>query len=239
MISVCMATYNGEEWVAQQLRSVLSDIGAADEIVVVDDASDDATVARIEELNDPRISIWRNSTNMGHVASFERALSLSSREFILLADQDDIWVTGRALSMVAALKTHEVVASNYALLDEDEELPPPSLRLTEGGHWFRLMNILGIFLGRRPYYGCAMGMRRSAMRLVLPFPPGTEAHDLWIALVANVHGRMRHMEETTVLRRIHLGNLTPARRRGWLPVLRTRGILVFQVVVAMARKLRS
>jgi len=47
MLSVCMATYNGAQTVARQLNSILPQLGAQDEVVIVDDRSTDDTVAVI------------------------------------------------------------------------------------------------------------------------------------------------------------------------------------------------
>ncbi len=46
IISVCMATYNGAAYVEQQLRSILCQLGAADEVILVDDCSSDSTISR-------------------------------------------------------------------------------------------------------------------------------------------------------------------------------------------------
>lgn len=57
MISVCIATYNGEKFIKQQLTSILEQLAPADEIIVSDDNSKDNTRNIIEELNDGRIKI--------------------------------------------------------------------------------------------------------------------------------------------------------------------------------------
>ena len=59
-ISVAMATYNGEKYIRRQLMSILNQSMVVDEIIVVDDNSDDRTIEIIEELNCPRIYIFKN-----------------------------------------------------------------------------------------------------------------------------------------------------------------------------------
>ena len=241
MISVCVATYNGEKWVKEQMLSILSQLRLGDEVIVVDDCSTDSTVAILEGLNDSRVKIYLNQANAGHVATFERALGLSSGDWILLADQDDVWTPGRVELFLSSLKESPVVASNLRLMQSEGErgVQGEEFRLPPAGGWFHLRNVCGIFLGRRAYFGCAMGMRRSALRFLLPFPARTEAHDLWIALAANVRGEMHHLEAPTVLRRIHGKNLTPRTRRSWRPVLRTRSIFVWQGIVTLFRAMNE
>lgn len=81
-ISVAMATYNGEKYIRQQLMSILNQSQVVDEIIVVDDNSDDRTIEIIEELNCPRIYIFKNDKNFGYIENFYRAISLTHGEFV-------------------------------------------------------------------------------------------------------------------------------------------------------------
>lgn len=230
-ISVCLATYKGAPWVAEQLRSILDQLGPEDEVVVVDDASPDDTVDRVRALADPRIRLIAREHNLGYVRTFEQALTEARGDLLLLADQDDVWVPGRVAAMTSALAGADVVASNLATLDGPDRIRGPygqadwHLRSGSSGH--RLRNVLGVLAGNMPYYGCAMGLRRSALDTVLPFPALlTESHDLWIALYGNLNGRMRHLGMRTVRRRFHDDNASPDRPRGPLMVLRSRWMLI-------------
>ena len=57
MISVCIATYNGARYIAEQLASILKQLSAEDEVVVSDDGSTDGTIDIVRSLNDHRIRI--------------------------------------------------------------------------------------------------------------------------------------------------------------------------------------
>jgi glycosyltransferase involved in cell wall biosynthesis len=228
-----MATYNGAEHVESQVRSVLDQLDPEDALVIVDDASTDDTVAVLEAIADDRIHLVCNIKNGGHVAAFERALSLADGEYVFLADQDDIWPPGRIARMSAALD-----ASHFVAGSQDTELlgggrPSVSLEPSMGGHTWR--NILGLFLGRRAYFGCAMGMRREFLEIALPFPRSVEAHDHWLAIAANAAGPFEHFEEAVVHRRLHGSNLTPLRRRDLRSVARTRWLMLLQTIEAKRR----
>lgn len=94
-MSVCMATFDGEAWVGEQLRSILEQLGPEDEVGVIDDASADATLAAGQGFGDPRVRVIRNPVNRGLVSTFERALENAQGDIGFLSDQDDVWAPGR------------------------------------------------------------------------------------------------------------------------------------------------
>lgn len=57
-ISVCMATYNGEKYIKEQLGSILCQLGDNDEVVISDDKSTDNTKLIIESFNDRRVRVF-------------------------------------------------------------------------------------------------------------------------------------------------------------------------------------
>ena len=124
-VSVAMATYNGSAHVAEQLTSILEQLGPHDEVVVVDDASTDDTRAVLAAFDDPRLRVLESPVNRGYVRAFERALGEARGEVVLLADQDDVWLPGRRDAMVAALRDHQVVATNLTTLGGPATLRGP------------------------------------------------------------------------------------------------------------------
>lgn len=94
MISIAMATYNGEKYLREQLDSILAQTVQDFELVVCDDCSTDSTVRILEEYveKDARIKIFCNEQNLGFVKNFEKAISLCQGECIALSDQDDVWL---------------------------------------------------------------------------------------------------------------------------------------------------
>jgi glycosyltransferase involved in cell wall biosynthesis len=232
--SVCMATYNGEAFVAEQVDSVLAQLGEADELVVVDDASTDDTARLLAAYDDPRVRLVANETNQGYVRTFERALTLARGDRLFLADQDDVWVPGRLDTMLDALERSAVVSTSVAVLGEP--LDPPRFRLRARDSRRHLANLFAVMVGYRPYTGCAMAFRRDIFDSVVPVPPFVhESHDLWIAMVANTHRENLHLEEASVMRRLHGGNQTPL---GWrsLPVILRARVMKARALAVAARR---
>lgn len=236
-VSVCMATYNGQEYVAEQIRSILAQLSPGDELIVVDDASKDATLDVVRRLGDPRIVLLPNKENMGYVASFERAIAASRGVYIMLSDQDDVWLPGRVESLVDALQTKDFAASNFTVFGGPaNRYHNVQLKESDSRRW--VANLVTTWIGIRPYYGCTMAFKAAAKELILPFPEFlTETHDQWIAIVGNLNQQMVHVTAPTVARRLHDENTTPKTRRPVAVILRARIMLLRAFFVALRRKL--
>ncbi|QCO99143.1 glycosyltransferase [Arthrobacter sp. 24S4-2] len=234
--SVCLASYRGGRYIKEQLESILTQLGPDDELVIVDDASPDNTVEQIRTFQDGRIRLIEAAVNQGYVRSFEQAALAAKGEYILLADQDDVWVPGRLELMIGALQASRVVATNFDVLGGG---PRPNIpRLRDKDSRRHAANILGILVGYRAYYGCGMGFRRDMLPVFTPVPRYLdESHDLWLAICGNLAGSMRHLDESTLMRRIHDDNATPRSWRSLSVILRAR-IMLLRCIAQAWRRLR-
>jgi glycosyltransferase involved in cell wall biosynthesis len=236
-VSVCLAAYKGSLFIEEQIDSILRDLGPNDELVVVDDASPDDTAAIVKGIADPRIRFVGASANKGYVRTFEQAVELSRGEFIMLSDQDDVWIPGRVELMLAALADHKIVAGNFDVLGGGPRPWIPRLRSSDSGR--HLANLFAILIGYRAYYGCAMGIRRDALRYFVPIPGYVnESHDLWLGICGNVARSIRHLDESTVLRRLHEDNQTPAGWRSLSRIVKAR-VMILRLMFEATRRVRQ
>jgi len=234
-----MAAYNGARYLREQVQSILAQLGPGDELVVVDDASTDETLALLLSFDDRRIHVHRNTQNLGHVQSFARALSLARHDLLLMSDQDDVWLPERATLMRSALAHPNawVVSTNSRYIDGEGNrinFDAEGVSASRSTHHFA--NICSIFTGRRRYYGCAMGLRREILPIVLPIPDFVESHDLWIALASNLARANLHLDSETLSRRVHGSNASivtrPLRQKLWSRVifLRSLALLLYRLM---------
>lgn len=101
-ISVALCTYNGEKYIAEQIRSIVSQTKSVHEIIISDDGSTDSTIAIINKLqeNYPYIKLYKNTKTLNIVKNFEKAINLCSGDLIFLSDQDDIWFSDKVSKLV-------------------------------------------------------------------------------------------------------------------------------------------
>lgn len=201
MISVCIATYNGARYINTQVLSILSQLGAKDELVVSDDGSKDDTIRILESLNDERIRIFYNQGQHGVVPNFENALKHSSGDIIFFSDQDDIWDEKKVERCVEALNDVDLVIHNSKVFyEEGNHLNEDffKLRNSGSGYW---KNII-----KNSFVGCCMAFRKEVKEYVLPFPKHILWHDMWIGLMVEKYGETKFIDDQLLYYRRHGDN---------------------------------
>ena len=206
MISVCIATHNGEKYIKQQLDSILCQLGDYDEVIISDDGSTDGTIFVIESLHDNRIVILNYKqqyvSKYPHeyvCRNFQNALMHAKGDYIFLSDQDDIWMPNKVEVCMKDLENCDCVLHDFMHIDETCAIVKP---LHYAGS-FRPNNYL---LRHGIHYGCAMAFRRNVLDYALPFPKHLMLHDHWIGILSEIFGRFYFEEQPLIKYRVHRQN---------------------------------
>ncbi len=217
-VSVALATYNGAAFVEEQLRSILSQSRAPDQLVVADDGSSDDTLTIVRavagEYPGTRLVVLEpGPASLGVAGNFTRAIKAADGDLVALSDQDDRWHPGRLEALVARF------ASDPRLLfvHHDAELvdgvgAPLGQRLLD---WLRASDeerrelvagrSFGVYIRRNLATGATVAFRRSLAGEALPIGEGW-IHDEWLAAIGAALGGARLDERALVDYRQHGGN---------------------------------
>lgn len=243
VISVCMAAYNGERYIEPQLASILPQLGAGDEVVVVDDCSTDGTVSKVRQVQadwgsreaGPRIILIQHRTNCGLVSTFEDAVRSASGDVLFFSDDDDLWAPEKVKRVAAVFEQQpdvQMVSTGLTLIDEFGQpwTEPDFLRHRSFDTGF-FANLL-----HNRFQGSTMAIRSSLLREVLPFPAGRLFfHDLWIGLRSIVAGcKITYIDEPLLLYRRHRGN--HSRTLGRLDQVRRRWQVLVDLLLRSLRR---
>ncbi|HEY6142136.1 MAG TPA: glycosyltransferase family 2 protein [Flavobacterium sp.] len=198
-ISVCIATYNGEKYLEEQLDSILSQLGDDDEVIISDDGSNDNTLQIIDGYNDPRILFFKNKSKKGVNHNFENALKNARGSIIFLADQDDIWLPNKVQVCVNELLESDIVVSNCIVVDVAGLVIHPSyFEAANSGKGF-LKNIY-----KSSYLGCCLAFRRDVLIKVLPIPTNLMLfHDWWFGFIAECCFKVKFIDTPCMYYRRH------------------------------------
>lgn len=199
MVSVCIATYNGEKYLKEQIDSILIQLEGEDELIISDDNSTDSTLQILKEYDDARIKIIEANQFNSPIYNFENAIKYSKGNIIILSDQDDIWYPYKVDKIKTFLKKYLLVFSNATIVDE---FCHGSMLL------YQKTNNTGFLknLVRNHFVGAAMAFRKELLPVILPFPRKIPMHDQWIGLLAEIYGKTYYISEPLIYYRRHASN---------------------------------
>jgi len=215
MISVAMTTYNAEKYLSNQLDSILAQTRQIDELVICDDASNDATVSILNKyfLKSPFIvKIIINEKNIGYVQNFERTMNLCSGNIIVMCDHDDIWMPDKILTLEKLFIDNPDcgMAFTDAVLVDEFGVPFQSSLWRSFFFTKKLQKQIkkgrggDIILVRNFVTGATAAVAKSFFKEALPFPV-TCPHDRWLATIAAIKNRLYFSNKPTIMYRKHSG----------------------------------
>lgn len=208
-ISICIATYNGERYIREQVESILHQLDCEAEIVIVDDASTDGTIRILENFSDSRICIIRHNQNLGVLRTFERALGEATGEVLFLCDQDDVWQPEKVEKVIRIFDADPsvtLVLTNGEMVDSSGHSLGKALHDTGRIPLGLIANLI-----KNRYQGSVMAFRREVLEAALPFPRDIPMHDAWIGLVNSIVGRAQYNPAELIKYRQHDRSLTKRR----------------------------
>lgn len=170
MISVVMATYNGEKYIIEQLDSIREQSLSPDEVIICDDRSSDDTINIVSQYIDKySLRNWHfyiNEENLGYGNNFHQAVNKASGDFIFFSDQDDIWALDKIEKMNSIMINNEdcvLLCTDYEPYASDGDAPTPPKQIID-----RMPNdksLVKISMTKKSIYigalGCCMCVRKS------------------------------------------------------------------------------
>ena len=199
MISVCIATYNGERFIREQIDSILRQLSSDDEIIVSDDGSTDDTISIINSIDHKRIRIIEGPRKHSPTQNFECAMKEAKGDYIFLADQDDVWKPNKVEVCIKWLQNYDCVVSDAEVTESNLNPLYPSLYAIMQVRQGRIYNTVW----KNGYTGCCMAFRRNVLEASLPFPKNIPMHDIWIGNVAAYKYNVKFISEKLVKFRRH------------------------------------
>ena len=231
-ISVCLATFNGERYIEEQLASILCQIEENDEIIVSDDSSTDRTIDIIKNVNDKRIKIYKNELEKGYSKNFENAINHAKGKFIFLCDQDDVWMPNKVERMMIKLKKVDMVISDAEIVDSDLNRIRPS-----HFNYRRVKNGFIINLLKTRYIGACMAFNRKILKKAIPFPGKQRycAHDYWLTLISEFYYKVE-LERTPLIKyRRHDFNVSSGGEQSNKPIVEKIRVRVYSFCCLILR----
>ncbi|MDR3113280.1 MAG: glycosyltransferase family 2 protein [Endomicrobium sp.] len=204
LVSIALATYNGERFLKKQLDSLLAQTYKNIEIIVCDDYSSDGTLSLLKSY--PQIKILQNKKNLGFVKTFEKVLYQAKGDYIALCDQDDIWLPDKIEFLIKEFGNNVLLHSDAYIIDDNDNIiyDTISAKIKKS-----LTNkTFTDYIRKFSITGCCAIFKKELLQTALPFPQNTLFHDWWLAICAAKSGKIKYIEKPLIKYRIHNNNAT-------------------------------
>ena len=217
-VDILMATYNGENYLREQIDSILNQTYKNINLLISDDCSNDDTVNILKEYEkkDSRVTVYFNNKNIGSNKNFEFLLSKISSDYYMFSDQDDVWNSNKVeICINEILKNKaDLVFTDLEVVDKDLKTLNKSFNKKK-----KLIRKIKKYNDYRLEYlyncvtGCTILAKSSILIDILPFPENKDIlHDYWIALISSMTGKVCYIDETTIKYRQHGNNQVGTKR---------------------------
>ncbi len=212
-IGVALCTYNGEDFLKEQLDSILQQTVAVDEIIICDDKSTDKTLEILEEyrIENPTVfKIFKNEITLRSVKNFEKAVSLSTADFIFLSDQDDVWHPDKVEKTLSFFDNNpdiDAVFTNANFIDEKSNDLASSLwdSIYFDSNRFGFDQLYEYIIKKRNVVtGATFCFKKEVKSHVLPFPERSNFHhDHWMAFLIAQKNKLGYINSSLISYRLH------------------------------------
>lgn len=213
-IDVLLATYNGARFVAEQIDSILAQGHPHLRLLIRDDGSTDQTPAILAQYAarwPEKVAVLDGGGNLGPSGNFSALLQQATAPYVMLSDQDNVWLPGRIDGLLARIERleAELGPQRPILVHSDLTVTDEALRPLCPSFWsYQHLDpwrgsTLNRLLVQNVVTGCAVMLNRALAQKARPIPPEAVMHDWWLALVAAALGRLDCLPESGILFRQH------------------------------------
>ena len=219
-VDILLATYNGEQYLKEQLDSILAQSYNEFRLLISDDASTDDTVKILKEYaeKDNRITVFFQKENSGVIKNFEFLLEKVKNEYYMFSDQDDIWKEDKIEKSIKRIEE-----TDSSLVYTDLEVVDSDLNVIYKSYW----KLKGIYDKIKKYNnfeslylnnfvtGCTIISKQEFIKEVLPLPNTSKfvLHDYWIPLILSQKYKISYIEEPLIKYRQHKNNKIGSKKK--------------------------
>lgn len=215
--SIVVATYNGANFIIEQLDSIRYQTKQVDEVIICDDRSEDDTFEIVKKyIEDKNLSNWTvylNEKNLGYANNFFYATLKAANDIIFFCDQDDIWERDRIQVMMDIFENNKsinLLCSEFIPFytkDEIEKLSSKVLnKMTyDNSLEKKSLNYKNIFIDAE---GCTMAFRKTFFDRIKKYWFCRWAHDEFLWKMAVCDDSCYLLHRSSLKRRIHGENVS-------------------------------
>lgn len=205
-ITVLLPVYNCELYIKTAVESILNQTFTNFELLIIDDASTDATVSILKKFDDPRIQLIEKPLNSGYTNSLNYGLKIAKGQYIARMDADDISYPERFARQIDYLDNHPdvvVCGTTYKIVDNDKKiiLPQDHEAIKIGLLWGNCVSHPSVMIRKKIVDDFSIRYDTSK--------EPAEDYDMWVRLLSI--GKLHNLKEILLEYRVY-GNQVSRKR---------------------------
>lgn len=218
-VSLVLSTFNGSQYIEEQLDSLLRQTRPLDEVLICDDCSTDNTPELIQayiKVHQLNWKLFRNKANKGWKRNFHDLLYRASGDCFFLCDQDDIWLPNKIELMVETMSANpdiDVLSCSVDPFYEDgsQKTKAATSEADKGNELivFQGIDEKAVYV-QRP--GCTYCVRGTFLKEISSYWDVDWAHDAVLWMLAETKGSLALYNRRLVRFRRHSGNASARRK---------------------------
>lgn len=219
MIEILLSVYNGEKYLVEQLDSILNQTNKDWILKIRDDGSVDNSKIIISrycaDYPDKIIMIDFPEGNIGLIQSINCLKTAEPHgDYIMFADQDDVWLPNKVEISINEIKTLEKISSDKPVLVCTDVICVDASLNVIADSFFELQKFprdtfdnTNKMIALNVVQGCTIAINRASINYIFPMPHIMSIHDMWIAVNCAHFGLIKYLHQPTMLYRQHSSNV--------------------------------
>jgi glycosyltransferase involved in cell wall biosynthesis len=200
MVSILLATYNGERFISKSIESILNQTFKDFELLIGLNGTTDNTLKIIEQYEDDRIKVFDYGDDKGKSKTLNKLLTESKYDWIAVQDDDDIWIENKLELQINYINNYDVIGSNINYINEvGSIIGSPSLALTDDEIKQKSLSGNNQIANSSSILKKTNAIEINGWREGLD---GIEDYDFWLRLI-RLNKRFVNLQEKLVLHRLH------------------------------------
>ncbi len=215
-VHIVLAAYNAEKYLREQLNSILTGYYKDITIEICDDASADGTVQIAKEYVSKYpgiVFLHENKSNIGYRHNFLEGIKRSKSPYIMLCDQDDIWLKHKIRNTLDKMREVEANAAGRPVLIFTDAILYDGEKKKKTGSFHKSSHLdvskvdISHLLMENKAIGCTVMINKYILPFLEILPDEIRVHDWWLALICSAFGKIGYLESKTLLYRQHCDNI--------------------------------
>lgn len=222
-VDILLASHNGERYIHKQIDSILTQSYPHFRLIICDDQSSDTTpqiIAEYEKAHPECIRVVSGNRKFGVNQCFSFLLDNAESDYVMFADQDDVWLKHKVDSAMIQMELLEKKMGRVTpiLVHSNLKVVNTKLDILSSSFWNyckifpKRGSSLNRLLVQNSVTGCTILANRALVERAKPIPEQAIQHDWWFALVAATFGCIKEIDQPSILYRQHSANSIGARK---------------------------